>query len=60
MDSLHLAIASIPIQHWEPPYDSASALREGTIFPSLNLPFFVLDNSTKPTTPAPEGGGEHA
>ena len=39
--SPHLAIASIPVQGWEPPYDSVTGLRQGTIFPGLVLPFFV-------------------
>lgn len=38
---LRLAIATVPMQPWETPYDSAKALRQGTIFPSLDLPFFV-------------------
>lgn len=38
---LALAIATIPIQPWETPCDPATALREGTIFPGLNMPFFV-------------------
>jgi len=38
---LTLAIATIPLQPWETPYDPATALREGTIFPGLNMPFFV-------------------
>lgn len=36
-----LAIATIPIQPWEQPYDSCKALNCGTVFPSLDLPFYV-------------------
>lgn len=38
--SCTLAIASVPMQKWEEPYPPEDALREGTAFPSLNLPFF--------------------
>lgn len=37
---LPLAIASIPIQPWEVPSAPASGLKQGSIFPSLVLPFF--------------------
>ena len=40
-DCLRLAIASVPVQSWEIPYEPDRALKEGTIFPSLNLPFFA-------------------
>lgn len=43
-----LAIATVAIQPWEQMYDQQKALKEGTIFPSLNLPFYVT------------GGGKHA
>lgn len=39
--ALNLAIATIPMQPWEQPYDAATALQHGTIFPCLDLPFFV-------------------
>jgi hypothetical protein len=39
--NLPLAIASIPMQPWEQPYNPQTALKHGTIFPSLNLPFYV-------------------
>ena len=38
---LVLAMATIPIQLWETPYDNAKSLKQGTIFPSLDLPFYV-------------------
>lgn len=40
-ESVQLAIATVPMQSWEQPYDPAAALKNGTIFPSLNLPFYV-------------------
>lgn len=42
----HLAIASVPVQKWSEIYDEVKALKKGTIFPELDLPFFVtaLDN----------------
>jgi len=48
---LHLAIATVPMQQWETPYPPAQALKQGTIFPSLDLPFFVTDRT---------GGGANA
>ncbi|MFT4104288.1 MAG: spore coat associated protein CotJA [Lacrimispora sp.] len=36
-----LGISSVPVQTWEQPYDSASALKHGTIFPGLNFPFYA-------------------
>lgn len=38
---ISLAIASIPLQLWETPYDPPTALKNGTVFPSLNLQFYV-------------------
>lgn len=37
----HLAMASVPVQQWGPLYDKEEALRQGTIFRELNLPFFA-------------------
>lgn len=34
-----LAMAYIPMQEWEEPYDATRALACATAFPSLNLPF---------------------
>lgn len=34
-----LAMAYVPMQPWEQPYDPASALKAGTLFPRLDLPF---------------------
>ena len=36
---LSLAMAFVPRQSWETPYDFDVALRRGTIFPSLDKPF---------------------
>lgn len=38
---LPLAIATVPMQQWETPYDPQKGLKQGTIFPSLDLPFYV-------------------
>ena len=38
---LSLAMTTVPIQPWEEPYDPCKALKTGTIFQSLNLPFYV-------------------
>ena len=34
-----LAMAYVPFQIWETPYDTETALSRGTIFPSLDKPF---------------------
>lgn len=39
-ESVCLAIATVPMQSWEQPYDPETALKIGTIFPCLNLPFY--------------------
>lgn len=36
-----LAIATIPPQSWEEPYAAGKALTQGTIFPCLDLPFYI-------------------
>ena len=38
---VQLAIATIPMQPWVTPYEPAKALKQGTMFPNLDLPFFV-------------------
>lgn len=38
---LTLAITTVPVQPWETPYDPQKALKQGTIFPGLDLPFYV-------------------
>lgn len=39
----HLAMASVPMQKSQNVYTPSKALKEGTIFPELNLPFFATD-----------------
>lgn len=39
---LPLAITSVPSQPWEEPYPACKALKQGTIFPCLDLPFYVM------------------
>lgn len=43
MKETHLAIVSMPYQTWGPVYDDGKALRQGTIFQELDLPFYVMD-----------------
>ena len=38
---VQLEIATVPMQPWETPYDAATALKQGTIFPCLDKPFYV-------------------
>lgn len=42
-----IAIASIPVQMWEQPYEVPEALQQGTIFPGLYKPFFIVDKMKK-------------
>lgn len=47
-----IAIASVPIQEWEQPYDVEKALQNGSIFPQLYKPFFIEDEmKSKDVTP---------
>lgn len=46
-ETVHLAIATVPMQPWEQPYDSQTALNHGTVFPSLDLPFYVTGGGQK-------------
>nr|MBP3598677.1 spore coat protein CotJB [Eubacterium sp.] len=39
-----LAMASVPTQEWCEPYDLETALKEGTIFPCLNLEFYCAED----------------
>ena len=43
MKETHSAIASVPCQQWGPLYDDGKALRQGTIFQELDLPFYVTE-----------------
>lgn len=38
-EDMPIAMAYVPVQFWEKPYDNATALSRGTIFPSLDKPF---------------------
>ena len=38
---LSLAIVSVPSQPWEKPMELETALCRGTVFESLDMPFFV-------------------
>lgn len=42
-----LAIATIPMQPWETPYEPAKGLKQGTIFPSLDLPFYAAEGGNQ-------------
>lgn len=37
---LTLAIATVPMQPWITPYEPEKGLKQGTIFPNLDKPFF--------------------
>ncbi len=39
-----LAMASVPSQQWCEPYDLETALKEGTLFPCLNLEFYCAED----------------
>ncbi len=39
----HLAIATVPVQNWGELYDQDNALKIGTIFKDLDLPFFAAE-----------------
>ena len=39
-----LAMASVPVQQWSPLYDKTEALKRGTIFQELNMPFFAAED----------------
>lgn len=43
-----IAIASVPLQPWEQPYETCEALKQGTIFPCLYKPFYVVEQMEKP------------
>lgn len=40
---MNLAIVSVPKQRWNTVYDEEKALNKGTIFPDLDMPFYVTD-----------------
>jgi hypothetical protein len=42
MDSeVVIGMASVPCQTWSEPYDMATALKQGTIFPELDKTFYM-------------------
>lgn len=43
-----IAIATVPIQEWEKPYEQAEALWNGGMFPSLHKPFFIEKEMKRP------------
>lgn len=43
-----LAMASVPSQEWCEPYDLATAIYSGTLFPCLNLNFFDAEDIPSP------------
>lgn len=43
---LVIAIATVPLQPWETPYAPEKALKQGTIFPCLDKPFYVTANGS--------------
>lgn len=53
-ETKRLAIASIPCQTWNTVYEFPEALKNGTIFPELNLPFFATDAPEKPVPSTPD------
>lgn len=61
---LVLAIATVPMQPWETPYDPEKSLKQGTIFPGLDKPFYAVAADT-PAAGIPacachkEGGARH-
>ena len=46
MQNAHLAVATVPVQSWGELYDQDAALKTGTIFKDLDLPFFAADQIT--------------
>jgi len=56
MRETHLAIASVPCQQWGPLYDDEKALRQGSIFQELDLPFYVTDGI--PAGQTAQGGNQ--
>lgn len=57
METQHLAIASVPVQSWSGElYEHAQALRIGTIFPELNMPFFAAESLPGEEVPLASGG----
>ena len=49
-----LAMASVPMQEWCEPYEWSTALKNGTIFPCLNLEFYKAEHSGNLSATAPK------
>ena len=47
MDKEHLAIAGVPEQKWGSLFSDEQALKTGTIFEELDMPFYVTEGSVK-------------
>lgn len=47
MDKEHLAIASVPDQKWGSLFSDEQALKTGTIFEDLDMPFYVTEGGMK-------------
>jgi len=45
-----LAMAAVPYQEWCEPYEWKQALKEGTIFPCLNLEFYKAEKIERPAS----------
>ena len=46
-DKKHLAIAGVPCQTWGDLYPDGQAMKAGTVFEDLDMPFFVTDGTVK-------------
>ena len=51
-----LAIASVPCQSWGDLYEADKALVTGTIFPALDMPFYITDNQKDTLLSSGTGG----
>lgn len=54
-----MAMATIPKQEWCEPYDLCTALKEGTVFPCLNLTFYKApagESTLKPISNSSDAG----
>ena len=55
----HLAMAAVPVQRWGELYDRNTALKNGTVFKDLDLPFFAAETCSGPAlSPEPSGRQE--
>ena len=54
---LVLARATVPMQPWETIYNPEKALKQGTIFPNLDKPFFVTADGSATGRAAAGGSG---